>query len=263
MPHINKWVGVLTVLIVTLSGTSIPCPAKDALIFGNITDAPPLSYEENGVIKGFFSDVFREAARRAGFEVSLALYPVKRLEAYSQTGEIDGVAALLHTKEREQYLIYSQMPIMVSRGRVFVKKGREFPFSAISDLKGKKIGIIAGWAMNNAELTQALREGTLQAEAVALHDQNLKKLMAGRVDCIIGTENLTWYHAHKLGIAENLVALHRPVAEYSVFVGVSQFTKNIRDPEAFLKKIDAALREIQSDGTYENFERQYKVTSSE
>lgn len=259
--HTIRCTGILVVAVVMLLGTPFPCLAGNTLIFGSASDIPPLSYNENGVAKGFFLDVFRETARRAGFEITLVLFPVKRLEAYLQSGDIDGVAALSPTKERERYLIYSQTPIMISRGRVFVKKGREFPFSAISDLTGKRIGIVAGWSVNDDELARAFRQGTLRTESVTRYDQNLKKLMAERVDCIIGTEQLTWYHAHKLGVAGNLVALKMPVSAYCAFYAVGRFAKNVGAPEAFIKKMDAALRKILSDGTYAKFERQYKVTS--
>lgn len=261
MVHAKQHVGVVLGIIVMMIGMSQPCLAEKTFVFCSVPDIPPLSFEEDGIVKGFFLDVFREVARRAGFEITLTLYPLKRLEVYLQSGEVDGAIAMVHTKEREEYLVYSPLPIMVSRLLVFVKKGREFPFTSINDLKGKKIGVIRGWKTENLELEQAIREGTIQVEEVAHYDQNLKKLMVERIDCFISTEQLTWYYANELGVAKDLVALETPIAEHSVFPAISKYAKNIVDPQEFIQKMNTALDEVLSDGTYEQLQKQYKVTS--
>jgi len=261
MIRAKQYVGIVLGLIVMMLGMSQPCLAEKTLIFCTVPGIPPLSFEEDGIVKGLFLDVFREVARRAGFEITLILHPMKRLEVYLQSGEVDGVIAVVRTEEREGYLVYSPLPIMVSRLLVFVKKGREFPFTSINDLKGKKIGVIRGWKTENIELEQAIQEGTIQAEEVTQYDQNLKKLMAERVDCLISSEQLTWYYANELGVAKDLVALETPIAKHSVYSAISKYAKNIVDPQEFIQKMNAALDEVLSDGTYEQLQKQYKVTS--
>ena len=250
-----------TWVIILIIGMSVPCRAEQTAVFGALPDIVPLSYEENGIIKGYFTDMFLEAAHRAGFEVHLRAYPLKRVEEYLQSGEIDGVVSMVHTKAREEYLIYSTTPIAIGHTRVFVKKGRAFPFKSANDLVGKKIGAIVGWKTGNQALEQAIEEGTLQIEKVTQLEQNLKKLMADRIDCFIGTELLTWYRANKLEVAEYLEALKTPVSELSVFFAVTQHTKNIADPQAFIEKMSAALDEVLADGTSDKLKTQYKVTS--
>ena len=66
-----------------------------------------------------------------------------------------------------------------------------------------------------------------------------KKLMSERIDCLIATEQLTWYHANELGIATNPAALETPIAAISVFFAISRYTKNIADPQAFMKDMNA------------------------
>lgn len=263
MIHAKQYVGIILGMIILMLGISQSCLAEQPLVFCSVPDIRPLSFEEDSVAKGFFLDVFREVARRAGFEVTFTLYPLKRLEMYLQSGEVDGAVAMVHTKEREEYLVYSPAPIMVSRLLVFVKKGKEFPFTAINDLKGKKIGVILGWKTENIELEQAIQDGTIQIEEVARYEQNLKKLMAERVDCLISTEQLTWYHANELGVANALVSLETPIAEHSVFSVISKNTKNIVNPQEFMQKMSVALDEMLSDGTYKQLQEKYKVTSLE
>ena len=262
MDHKKQHIRIVFVLtIVIMLGTPLHCLAEDALVFGGVPEIPPMSFEEDGVVKGFFSDVFREVAQRAGFEVTIELYPVKRLVVYLQAGQIDGVMSMVHTPEREKYLTYFPSPLIISRTLVFVKKGGEFPFKSIEDLEGKKIGVLLGWKTESTAFERAIQEGTIQIEAVVQQEQNLKKLRAGRVDCIIGTELVTWYYANELGLAEDLAALETPLAEHSVFSAISKNTKNISNPQEFIEKMAAALDEVLSDGTYEELQKKYKVTS--
>jgi len=262
MDYQKQCLRVVSVLLVTVVGLSSPSLAENTLVFGGLPNINPLSFEEDGVVKGFFSDVFRETARRAGFTITLKLYPIKRLEAYLQAGKLDGAVHLTHTPERDKYLTFLPTPLRISRTLVFVKKGREFPFHSVEDLEGKTVGVLLGWkAGRNTAFERAVQAGTIKIEPVVKVEQDLKKLMAGRVDCIIGTEQLTWYHANRLGVAKELAALETPIDVVTVFSAISTRSKNIPDPQEFIKKMDAALNEIMSDGTYKALQEKYHVTS--
>lgn len=259
MVYQKKYLGILCVMLFTIISISMPCLADNTIIFGSVTKNPPLSYEEDGVAKGFFLDVFREAAKRAGYNIRFTLYPMKRLEANLQSGNIDGTVHITHTKKREKFIIYSTSPILSGYSLVFVKKGREFPFKTINDLYGKKIGVILGFKVMNEAFETAIKEGKIMTKPVSKHEQNLKKLIAERIDCLIGTKNLTWYRANELGLAGQLVALDQPINEVSVYFAISKHTKNIAAPPAFMGAMNNALESVKSDGTYEKIQMKYKL----
>ena len=159
MLHTKWYIGMVLGVLLAIFGVPNPCSADDAIVFGGVADVPPMSFEENGVAKGIFSDIFLEVARRIGWNATIRLYPFKRLDAYLRSGEVDGNTAAAYAKEREDYLVFSKSPVFISRSRVFVKKGKEFPFNGIRDLFGKKVGVMAGWPQNNPELAQAIAGG--------------------------------------------------------------------------------------------------------
>lgn len=259
MAYAKTYSFLVWVCLMSTIGLSIPCMAEKTLVFGGLADSQPLSFEENGAVTGFFSDVFHEVAQRAGYNITLRLYPVKRLEVYLKSGEIDGTVTLSHTLKREAYLIYSATPVMTSRTLVFVKKGLEFPFNGINDLAGKNIGVLLGWKVVSQEFERAIQDGTIHTDPVSDHDQNLKKLMGGRIDCLIDTEQLTWHHAHKLGIAKDIVALEMPLNEISVYFAITKNSKNITAHQAFMKSMNDALDSVISDGTYGKLKKKYSL----
>ena len=247
--------------IILLTGLIQPSMAENTLHFCSAAGIPPLSYADSGMAKGFFIDLLREISMRAGYDTEVKLYPVKRMESYLESGEVDGATALVQTEKREKYLIYSNTPVMVSRLTVFVRKGEEFPFKSVNDLKGKKIGFLLGYRTDSYELEKSIREGSVTVEEAVGYDQNLKKLIKGRVDCILTTEQLTWYHANELGIAGQITALDPPLSSHSVFIAVSKNTKNINDVDDFMRRINAAFNTVVSDGTYMQLQKRYKVIS--
>ena len=263
MFNAEYYVGIISFILAITVGISNPCLAENILNFGSISDSAPLSFNDGGTVKGFLPDVFRETARRAGFDIKLKLFPIKRLEYYLQTGDIDGTVYLLPTESRREYITFSDSPIMTSRTVVFVKKGREFPFDTISDLFGKKIGVVLGWIVTNKAMEQAVQEGKIVVDNAPGHDLNLKKLIAGRVDCVIGTEQATSYHANELGISRDIEVLKTPISEISAFFGISKHTKNIVAPRSFMEDMNEMFNELISDGTYEKIMRQYELTLSD
>lgn len=237
--------------------------AESSLVFGSLENSPPLSYETDDVFHGFFVDVFREVSQRAGFDIRMVLYPVKRMEAYLQAGVIDGVAALIPTALRSEYLVFSRNPVMTSRSLIFVKKGREFPFNDVRDLYGKRLGILLGWEFMNPDIKLAIQAVAIKTDPVTSARHNLRKLMLERIDGFIGTEQLSWYYANLSGVAPAITALETPVATISVYYAVSKHSKSIKEPQTFIRTLDASFKAVVADGTYKKIQQRNKITAPE
>ena len=235
------------------------CIAEPTLTFAGIVDIPPMTYEDGGVCKGLFPDLLQEIANRAGFRATVKLYPFRRLLAYLQEGRIDGAISVYYKKEREAFLIYSTAPVLISNTRLFVIKGQDFSFDKISDLFEKRVGVISGWALKNSELEQAIQEKKIFVDETTHYEAGLKKLMAKRIDCFVAGEQLTWYHASRLDIADDVMALKKIISKSLTYIGVSKNTPNIADPQGFMEKIDLALTAIFADGTYDRIQQRYGI----
>lgn len=229
------------------------------LIFGGVSNIPPLSFEQDGAIVGFLPDVFREIAANSEVEINIKLFPFKRLNIALEDGKVDGVISIFYKKSREAYLLYSEHPVLVSRYRIFVKKGHAFQFDTIPDLYGKRIGVLAGWSVNNKAYEQAVENGTIIVEGVPTYSQNFNKLMLGRLDCVVLSEQLGWYHAVQLGFNDNIELLDRSLSEISTYYAVSKNSYNIKDPKRLIKKLDAALTEMNRNGGFVKIQKRYGI----
>jgi polar amino acid transport system substrate-binding protein len=261
MAHAKRIFALVFIAVFTIPGFRLVGLAEEPLHFGGVSDIAPMAYMEEGVIKGYFPDIFSEIAHRAGFRAKIDLFSFKRANLYLKEGEIDGMISIFYKKEREDYLVYCKSPLLVSRTLVFVKKNKAFPYKSIKDLYGKIVGMPSGWMVGNSEINQAVKDGKIYADEATRYDQNLKKLMSDRIDCFIGTEHLAWYHAHQLGIAENIMTTGDQISEINTYIAISKKSRKIANPAQFMTQINAAIDSVITDGTQEEFLKKYKITS--
>ena len=114
----------------------------------NNIDLVPLDFVRNGKHMGFAIDYLNLVAQNVGFEVEYQHgLPWEELVSKVQRQEIDITHSLMTNPEREKLLNftgpYLEIPIVN-----FGRKGSP-RINNISDMQGKKIGAIQGWAITD------------------------------------------------------------------------------------------------------------------
>lgn len=241
---------LIIALIVHLFLLSAILLSQEPLIFGGVEAVPPLSYSENGVNYGFFVDVTEEISRRIDREIIIRLYPFPRLLQYLKDGQVDGVISIYHQIAREEYILYSREPVLISRVLIFSLKKNNLNYTSVDSMLGGNFGVMSGWALLNQDLEKAVSEGLITLTPGRHMAQNLKVLLAGRVDGLILSEQATWYHAALLGIREQLKINDFVIAINRTYLGSSRNSQKI-NPTILIKQINTALDDIYSDGTHQ------------
>lgn len=109
--------------------------------------------------------------------------PFARVVKLAERGEVDMIATLKKTPEREQFLLYPQLPALSNPVAVFQARERPFPFQGRADLVGKKGGITRG-NMFGDDFDQFLKT-ELKIESADNPESNFNKLALGRIDYFI------------------------------------------------------------------------------
>ncbi len=92
-------------------------------------------------------DVVFQAADRAGLNITLnASKPWKRILFDLGNGNLDIVAGVLKTQQRQKQFFYSSA-IHYAELKIFVRKGFSFPYQQISDLVGRRGGKLRGMSL--------------------------------------------------------------------------------------------------------------------
>ncbi|MFC4544953.1 basic amino acid ABC transporter substrate-binding protein [Paenactinomyces guangxiensis] len=215
------------------------------------TDAayPPFEKQEgNGEITGFDVDILNAIAKAGGFTVQLQHTGWDPLFEGINSGNIDaGISAITITEDRKKKYDFSD-PYFDAKQLILVPASSNI--KSLQELKGKKIGV-----------QSATTGETVVQEAFGKTYPNLK----GYDDTPAAIEDL------KLGRLDAVVADNGVVMEYVKKLGKDKF-KIVEDPSfkpeqygmivkkgnaELLEKINAGLKKIREDGTYDNIYQKY------
>lgn len=251
-----KWLILSSsILLFSVSGF-----AAEKITFACLDNLPPFSYEENGAIKGYDYDIFMEVMNRAQIPVKVTPLPFKRSWAYLKEGEVDGIIMIYFKKEREKYIRYCRTPVHVATFYLFVKKDREFPFESITDLYGKYVGNQLGFYVT-PEFSRAVAENKIFMEEAISIEMNLKKLMAGRLDCYISSIRLVRPISVELGISDKIMHLPNPILpKREILMAVSKKSARIKDIDAFIETFSRIRKQLDKDGTIARLDNMYFPT---
>ena len=111
------------------------------------------------------------------------LGPFPRVMTAAERGDIDMVATLKKTPERESFLLYPKTPALSNPVSVFTARERPFSFRSRSDLVGKRGGITRGNQFGS-DLDDYIKQ-RLSVEEANTPENNFSKLALGRIDYFV------------------------------------------------------------------------------
>ncbi len=135
-------------------------------------------------------------------------------------------------------------------------RDRSFPFTTIDDLAGKRIGISRGFVIQD-ELDYAIRSRLVIAEEVGSIEQNLRKLLAGRIDAYAGNVVSTRYVLRQWPQAAELEVLPKRLTEARPAFLVVSRAATLPDRDQLVEALRQALEALHRDGTYTRLVEHY------
>ena len=193
--------------------------------------------------KGLYPEIIRTAFSLSGIPVKVTGYPWKRALSLGREGKV-GVGGIYYNLTRTALFDYSD-PIYIETLRVWVKIGHKFPFSRVADLSGKRVGLNRGWSYGEV-FDSARRAGLFAAEEATDNRANLKKLILGRLDCIIADERSISQITYQRGWGREVESLDPPAAVNSVHLVFAKRAK----PSFVLDRFNQGLVKMKENGAY-------------
>ncbi len=133
---------------------------------------------------GYAVQIVDEAFALQGYQVIRRWLPWKRVVVEAKEGErCNGASEIYHTKERENWLRYSN-PYGAVRMVIFAKKSRNLSYEKIADLAPYKVGLLRGTAISD-EFEHA---DFLNKTEVNTHKQGVEMLYVNRLDLLASEE---------------------------------------------------------------------------
>lgn len=157
--------------------------AEEIRLTGNEARAPKIFNDQNGVAQGILVEIMRYVQHETGVNFTYKLYPWARAYKSAVNGEA-GIIGLSLSKERQAIFDYANEPLFYDELVLVVRAGREFPFSAIRDLKGKSIGVCRGCSYGEA-YEQAVRDKVFEPVQGDSPTMQLAMLLVDRLDAVL------------------------------------------------------------------------------
>ena len=222
------------------SGSSSQSTKKDTLIIG-IDDAfAPLGFrDEKNDIVGFDIDMVKAAAKKMGVDVDIQPIDWSTKEAELNSGRIDLIwNGYTITDKRKEKVLFTKPYLKNTQVVVTLA---DSTLTKLDDLAGKKVGIQALSSAVEALNAHPVRDKIDELTEYKTNVLALTDLKAGRVDAVVIDEVVIKYYMTQEEGTFKLLDESLAPEEYAV--GVK------KGNEALLEKLQAALDEMNNDGT--------------
>jgi polar amino acid transport system substrate-binding protein len=190
-----------------------------------ISDSPPQEYiDDKNNVSGMSSEIVISTLKLMKFnDYTIEIYPWIRATKLLDSGEINALYTIIKNEERIEKYYYPEESLYHIKSVFFVRKGDEdnFKFNTSADLKGKRMGIVRGYAFP-AMLAEYLSDPNNYEESPR-ESYNFKKLASGRIDCIFSLYSTGIYQAQQLGLEDKIVAIaDNAIEEHPVYIAFSK-----------------------------------------
>ncbi len=232
-----------------LSGAGLSAAAELKLA----TSPWPPYVDENLPGKGLAIKLVTTALSRAGYKTSLRIETWTRTLEGADIGVYDVIPAAWYNEARARAFNFSK-PYLTNNIMLLKRKDDPFTFNGLSDLKGRIIGIIPGYAYGPA-FDAAGNFYRVNSRHLV---ENLTKLRLGQIDLTLDDErvllhDLGKYMANSQG---QFVILPKPLSVNGLHIAVS---RQRPDHEKIVTDFDKAVEEMKQDGEYEKILNEYAI----
>jgi len=211
-------------------------------------------YRQNDQVKGIAVDIVRRVFDRMGQAVDIRLFPFTRSLKLMETGQADGLFAIVKTAEREKFMDYGTEPLLYQSAVLFVQKESDITFNGdLHALSKYRFGVLRG-ATYGMKWQNARRDGIINnIEEVAEYSQNFQKLLSGRVDILIGPHITMLDFANK----ENVRGKMRELIPFLESVPTYLAFSKKRVADHIKQEFQETLKAMKKEGLIEDVMRQY------
>lgn len=161
--------------------------AARPVVIGFDTSAPPFFNVRDGKPEGIYPAIVEAVFKDAGIPMVMTGAPFTAVLANVDSGRW-AAGGILKTPERVRKYDYTDY-IFVESVYAYYSKVRPLHLSRLSDLAGKRIGILRGWSYGEA-FDAAVKELGIKVEVDWSAEASFRKLQLGQIDAVLALEEV-------------------------------------------------------------------------
>lgn len=205
------------------------------MVHVGIAQNPPKCYmDDEGKPAGIFVEILNSIGNEEGWELQYQLGKWDENLLKLQSGEIDLVADVAYTTDRDKLFAFHSIPVLSSWSQVYSRKG--LGVQSIIDLDGKRIVVLEGSIQQQALNTMVKGFGLqVTITAVQSFDDAFKAVAENKADVAVTNNFFGRMHANSYGLEDTAI-----VFEPSTLFFVAAKGRNVD----LLDKIDLNLKQL-------------------
>nr|WP_275425517.1 transporter substrate-binding domain-containing protein [Saliniradius amylolyticus] len=203
--------------------------------------------------QGLMTHIVQVALKRMGINLKLLFIPWARAIQMVKNGEADGIVGIYPTKQRKQYLTFSD-PVFVEQNALYARTDDLVRFAHIDDLKPYSIGVVRD-AANGEPFDSATQ---LNKVLLTSNQQSIDMLLLNRIDLLAGPERVIEYllSTQFPERQQELVRLTPIIGRKALSVAIRQ---QYPDAKAFMQQFNEHLAALKQDGSYDRIIKEHGV----
>ncbi|CTQ56201.1 Bacterial extracellular solute-binding proteins, family 3 [Roseibium album] len=223
-------------------------PAASEIILVQDNSYPPYMSQTDGRPEGIYAVIIKEAQKRLeADELVLEAVPWTRATVLVENGHAQGLVGSYYKPEDRPWIRHWSVSLYDEEVSVFCRSGvarKEWTYP--DDYKGLLFGNVAGYRAPGSRFFEMVEKGDIKLEEAQTTEQNLSKLVLGRIDCYVVERLATEMLIHRKNYTN--VDIVGTASIEPAYIGYSD---KWTGPEAdtFIRDFDATLRTMKTDGT--------------
>jgi len=209
--------------------------------------------DNNNILTGSSVEMVREIQKRIGNDSQIQVVPWSR--GYKELNSGPCVLLFSTTLTEERAPLFKWVgPVYNLDWAFYVRKGSNIKINSLDDAKTLfKIGTIR----DDAREEFLKSNGFTNLDSATTGMLNIKKLVAGRVEAIIGSDSGVIANLKEAGFSQEEVEKAFTFRTFELYLSFSKDT-----PNAIVEKWDAAMKELYEDGTFKEIYTKYYPVES-
>ena len=191
------------ILLIFLLLFALPVYGTEILIVAD--EWPPYCGKAGSTYPGYGIEIARQVFEAAGHTFKYLNLPWTRAIKETRAGRYNAIIGAY--KEEAPDFVFPEEEFGVSRYSFYAKRGSLWTYDGIESLQSKQIGLIKGYSYGE-DLNAYFKKNALHVQYTYGDDplfQNIKKLLAGRYDTIIASENVMNYKINEMGVVGEVI----------------------------------------------------------
>lgn len=237
----KKLAYLLVFTLTIMVGAQVSHAAQKVTVYGENAYIP-YAFMNGNTKDGIYVKILQKAfAKMKDYDVTIELVPWKRALKLVETGRAFACFAPYYRPKQRPWIEPWSEPIIKEGFAAYCRKDvlssprPNWP----ADYKSLEIGTISGYAVPNKK--------ELNFQEAADNEVNLKKLLAGRIDCFVNDDASVRYSMKQMNIPSGKIFKGTQISNENGYLGFSK-ANNPSYKADFVEKFNSVITEMKNSG---------------